>query len=47
MKTVVVVGDPINGITIYGPFKDAEDAISWAQSEVTKEPWWTAALETP
>jgi hypothetical protein len=42
---VVVVGDPINGVTVYGPYASIDDAINiWeVESEVD---WWVAPLRT-
>lgn len=43
---VVLVGDPINGMTVYGPFKTGTDAVMWA-SENTDNVWVAAPLYAP
>lgn len=40
----VVVGSPVDGCVFYGPFDCNEDAIDWAEKEVTSETWWVAEL---
>jgi hypothetical protein len=41
---VVLVGNPVDGLTIYGPFTTGEDANDWADSNVKNEDWWAAPL---
>lgn len=43
---VVMIGNPVDGFTIYGPFKTGEDAILWAQDEVETD-WWIAKVFPP
>jgi hypothetical protein len=34
MKYIVVIGDPFNGLTCYGPFEsDCDDALKFAERE--------------
>ena len=41
---VVIVGNVVDGIRIFGPFKTGELAIEWAQA-VRDYDWWVAPLE--
>ena len=45
---VVVAGDPIDGILIYGPFPYIEDAIRWAEGHIggAGDDWWAVPLES-
>ena len=40
---IVVVGNPVDGLTFYGPFKTEQDAIDAADRH-TAEEWWIAPL---
>ena len=42
---VVIIGNPVDGLKIYGPFKTADAAVAWAE-DVT-DTWWIAPLEEP
>ncbi len=44
-QRVVVVGNPIDGIQIFGPFDHINDAIEWTES--LKGEWWIVTLEEP
>ncbi len=46
MQFVIITGNPIDGITIYGPFFSPEEAIEWAE-ENRGEIWWMTQLEHP
>lgn len=41
---VVLVGNPVDGFQVVGPFKTAEDAVFWAEDTLDGE-WCTAPLE--
>jgi hypothetical protein len=41
---VVIIGNPVDGFSIYGPFKTAPDAVAWAQQEREGEEYWIAPL---
>jgi len=41
---LVVLGDPIGGFTFWGPFRNVEDAIDWAERSVLTTSWWIADL---
>lgn len=43
----VIIGDPIDGVTIYGPFLSSEDAIEWAEQFVSgTQNWWVTQLHS-
>ena len=42
----VITGDPIGGITIYGPFKTSADAIEWAEQFKSDTSWWVTELHS-
>lgn len=42
---VLIVGDPVGGFQIIGPFKTGEDAIRHGERECAT--WWIAPLEAP
>lgn len=45
---VVLVGNPVDGITIYGPFKTWPDAAVWSEEFFGhEEVWWLAPLQAP
>ena len=47
---IVVVGNPIDGVKVYGPFKTAAHADDWATCHVdvgTLADWWIAPLHSP
>lgn len=44
-KYVIVIGNPIDGITIYGPFENMEEAHEWAENN--SDEWWCSYLYEP
>lgn len=44
---VVLVGNPLDGTSVYGPFNDANDAGDWAGDEMRNETWWTVSVLAP
>lgn len=42
----VVAGDPMDGLNIFGPFDDLDEAASWAETEI-KGDWWTTRIYSP
>lgn len=47
-KTVIVAGNPIDGVTIIGPFDDEDDALEHAGAELNGNvEWWLYTLESP
>lgn len=44
---VVIIGNPIDGFSIIGPFDHAPEAIDWAERRaVTADSWWVAPLDS-
>lgn len=41
---ILVVGNPINGLTFMGPFDSSEEATEFAETSFKKEEWWVAPL---
>jgi len=41
---IVVLGNPVDGFTFWGPFRNVEDAIDWAERSVLTTSWWIADL---
>lgn len=46
MKYVVLVGNPIDGMGVFGPFDSVEKAIEWANSN-TEDTWFVTQLHDP
>lgn len=44
---VLVVGNPIDGVTLTGPFDDAEAASWWAEHNFPNDTWWVASMACP
>ncbi|HYJ95131.1 MAG TPA: hypothetical protein VEV86_10955 [Vicinamibacterales bacterium] len=45
---VLVIGDPVNGITIVGPFTNSDDAIDYAERDnFGGAPWVQVSMEPP
>ena len=42
---VVVVGNPVDGIQIIGPFKTLAHAMEWAEEVMGDENYWLTPLE--
>lgn len=40
---IVVVGNPVDGFTFFGPFKTLGDAVVWAEESVDRD-WCVAPL---
>jgi hypothetical protein len=49
IRHVVMAGNPIDGMTCYGPFDDGEAATEWADhnsvADLSDESWWVVGLE--
>lgn len=41
---VLAIGDPFDGIDLYGPFDDPEDADTWAQDHGDGQAWTIVKL---
>lgn len=44
---VVAIGNPFDGIVMYGPFDTTDDANEWADHEVSNDTWWVMSLMDP
>ena len=45
---VIVIGNPVDGIKLQGPFASQEDAIDFATEEpVVNDSWWITKLYSP
>ena len=42
---VIAIGNPVDGITLYGPFDDGEAANVWAENEGGD--WWNITITNP
>jgi hypothetical protein len=45
MKSCLIVGNPVDGIRIVGPFDDSDDAIAFAEASLKHEQWLVTSLE--
>ncbi len=43
---VIISGNPIDGLTVWGPFNSCENGFNWARENLKTE-WWWAILENP
>lgn len=44
-RWIVLVGNPVDGVTFFGTFPDAEEANAWADHEIKNESWWVTQVE--
>lgn len=42
---VLMVGDPVSGVHLHGPFPDIDGAISAGEGEFPNETWWVVEVE--
>lgn len=42
---VIAVGNPFDGLTLYGPYESAEIASETAEQQFSGEEWWVVELE--
>lgn len=51
MTHIVIIGNPVDGFTHYGPFDDAAVATDWADEYVQADKygldWWVVDLHDP
>lgn len=45
--SVIVLGNPFDGLRIFGPFATGEEAHEWADTNATGEDWWCVAVDAP
>lgn len=46
---VVISGNPFDGMTVHGPFSEANEANEWASANnaLRDESWWVVPMESP
>ncbi len=44
---VVAKGNPLDGITLYGPFEDSDSALEWAECNDREGDWWIVTVNSP
>jgi hypothetical protein len=45
---IVIYGNPVDGFRYCGPFQLREDALAWADHNITTEyDWWVTNLQQP
>ena len=44
---VVAIGNPFDGISLVGPFDDAEEANEWAENHARANDWWSMHVRDP
>jgi hypothetical protein len=44
---IVISGNIVDGIKIYGPFNAADEAIDWAADVCDDETWFVSSLKKP
>lgn len=42
---IVTVGNPFDGFSFYGPFRDIEDAIDYGDRHFFGHDWWAVSVE--
>ena len=42
---MIITGNPIDGLTFFGPFADKDAALDWGAG--SGGDWWLATLEAP
>lgn len=42
--SVIVLGNPFDGLSIVGPFATGDEANEWADLHASGEDWWCVAL---
>lgn len=47
MATTLIIGNPVDGLRLIGPFDDAEAATLYAERCITVNTWWVAELQAP
>jgi hypothetical protein len=41
---VVLVGNPLDGIAVFGPFNTYDEALDWAEGNANDGEWWITKL---
>jgi hypothetical protein len=45
-KWTVAIGDPFNGLTLYGVFADYDEALTYAEDHGEDNEWWVVRIQT-
>ena len=46
-QEILVMGDPVDGFTYFGPFRDELDVVAWTErNDLHGDPWWVANLQS-
>ena len=43
----VLQGNPVDGLTITGPFETQDAALAWVEDNDADTEWWVAQMEVP
>lgn len=47
-RFLVMVGNPVDGVSFYGPFYDGVEAVDWAEAEIgRKDEWNVTSITVP
>ncbi len=46
-KYMIMYGNVVDGMKFIGPFDSGEDALGYAEMELTPEDWWIVPLQSP
>jgi hypothetical protein len=46
-KYVIILGNPVDGIVIFGPFDGPLEAVNWAEMQMRGNTWWVTELKEP
>lgn len=41
---IVLVGNPVDGFSFFGPFTTSDEAATWAEAAPLNDDWWVAPL---
>jgi hypothetical protein len=44
---IVILGDPVSGIEVIGPFTSRVRGDEWAEINHPNDTWWTTEMERP
>lgn len=47
MKSILVLGNPVDGFTFFGPFENTEAAVDHGNTRIRTTNWWAANLIEP
>jgi len=41
---IVIIGDPVNGLSFHGTFEDSGSAVDWAKIYAVDSDWWVSEV---